>query len=132
MFDAYVKELRGIVSSVEAANDPAFGATALRLSEALDALDRAGRWLRSQLETSPDAALAGATPFLRMFGHAAGGALLAHEAILAARLGEEAGASARIADARFFAENIAVQTGGLATAVTEGAQTITGAEFSAS
>ena len=128
VMDAYIKELRAIVASVQAANDPAFGATALRLTEAIDSLERAGRWLLSQLDTSPDAALAGATPYLRVFGYAAGGTLLAQQALAALRGSDGAGA-ARVATARFFAENIAVQSGGLATSVIEGAATVTAAEF---
>ena len=60
--------------------------------------------------TNPDAALAGATPYLRLFGTAAGGCMLADEALAASRLADGAADKpGRVAIARFFAENIAVQ-----------------------
>ena len=36
-------------------------------------------------QNAADAALAGATPYLRLFGHAAGGCMLADEALAATR-----------------------------------------------
>ncbi len=121
---AYLDELRGTVSAVKASNAPAFGETAARLDEAVDSLDRATSWLLAQ--KSPDAALAGATPYLRLFGHAAGGCMLADQAIAAMR--ETGDGAGRTALARFFAENIAVQASGLERSVTEGAGSITGAQ----
>ena len=120
----YLDELRATVSAVKASNAPAFGETAARLGEAVDSLERATHWLLAQ--KSSDAALAGATPYLRMFGHAAGGCMLAEQALAALR--ESGDAPSRIALARFFAENIAVQASGLERSVTEGAESITGAE----
>ncbi len=119
----YLGELRRVVKSVQAANDPAFGATGARLSEAVDSLERATSFLRGQLDKKPDTALAGATPYLRLFGYAAGGCMLADEALAASRL-PQAEAGARIAIARFFAENLAVQAGGLERMVSEGADSI--------
>ncbi len=120
-FRALMKELRAIADAVRATNDPAFGATAPRLTEALDHLQRAGEWLLATLKTSQQSALAGATPYLRLFGNAAGGCMIANEALAALRMPDGNSAN-RVAHARFFAENIAVQCGGLATMVTDGAQ----------
>ena len=122
-FRSYLSQLRVTTEGVRAANDPAFGATAYRLAEALDHLERASEWLLGALEKNPQAALAGATPYLRLFGQAAGGCLLAEQALAASRMSAP-DAAARIATARFFAENIAVQCGGLATIVTEAADSI--------
>jgi alkylation response protein AidB-like acyl-CoA dehydrogenase len=127
----YVDELRATVRSVQAANDPAFGATGERLKDAVDSLDRATQWLLNNVQRKPEAALAGATPYLRLFGNAAGGCLLAHEALAAKRLAAENGAElfqSRVAAARFFAENLAVQAGGLERAVTEGADSVNAAD----
>jgi len=121
---AYLDELRRKVKAVQAANDPAFGATGARLAEAVESLGRATQWLRGQLDARPEAALAGATPYLRLFGQAAGGCLLAEEALAAVRLAN-GGAAGRIGIARFFAENLAVQAAGLERAVTEGADSVT-------
>ena len=118
----HLDELRNTVKSVQATNDPAFGATGERLHEAVDSLDRATTWLLGKLDKEPQAAFAGATPYLRLFGNAAGGCMLADEALAAIRL---AGSDpARVAIARFFAENIAVHASGLERAVTEGADSV--------
>ncbi len=125
---AYMDELRRTITAIDAINDPAFGWTGVRLGEALDSLERATQWL--QARPQQDAALAGATPYLRLFATAAGGTLLAEEALAARRLPADAGAEppARIAIARFFAENIAVQARGLERAVIEGADGVLGAD----
>jgi len=119
----YLDELRRTVAAVKRANDPAFGATGIRLSDAVDSLDRATAWLLGKLDKSPDAALAGATPYLRLFASAAGGCALAEDALAASRLNGGADGG-RIALARFFAENIAVQASGLETTVTESADSV--------
>ncbi|MGH6684110.1 MAG: acyl-CoA dehydrogenase, partial [Pseudolabrys sp.] len=121
---AYLDELRGTVSSVKASNAPAFGQAAARLGEAIDSLERATLWLLAQ--KSSDAALAGATPYLRMFGNAAGGCMLADQALAAQR--ETGDGAGRTALARFFAENVAVQASGLERSVTEGTDSITSAQ----
>jgi alkylation response protein AidB-like acyl-CoA dehydrogenase len=116
----YIDELRGTIADVKASNVPDFGATAARLASAVDSLERATQWLLGQ--KSSDAALAGAAPYLRLFGNAAGGCLLAEQALTALR--QNGDGAARTALARFFAENIAVHASGLERAVTEGADSI--------
>jgi hypothetical protein len=120
----YLDELRAMVADVQASNTPAFGATSARLNEAIESLDRATQWLLAQ--KSSEAALAGATPYLRLFGQAAGGCLLAQQAL--ASLRETSDGAGRIALARFFAENIAVQAPSLERTVTEGADSVTQAD----
>jgi alkylation response protein AidB-like acyl-CoA dehydrogenase len=120
----YVDELRRTVSAVKASNAPAFGETAARLGEAVDSLERATQWLLAQ--KSSDAALAGATPYLRLFGNAAGLGMLAEQALAALRDGRDG--PQRTALARFFAENIAVHAIGLERSVTEGSGSITDAQ----
>jgi len=115
----YIDELRRTVKAVQASNAPSFGATAARLGEAADCLERATRWLLAQ--KSSQAALAGATPYLRLFGAAAGGCMLAEDALASLRAGD---GSTRTSLARFFAENIAVQASGLERMVTEGAESV--------
>ena len=119
----YLDELRRTVAMVKQTNDPAFGATGARLSDAVESLDRATTWLLGKLDKSPDAALAGATPYLRLFASAAGGCMLAEDALAGIRL-DDPEAPSRVALARFFAENIAVQSSGLETTVTEGADSV--------
>ena len=112
-------DLRQVVDAVNGNNDPLFGWTGLRLSEALDSLQRSGEWLLAQLESSPQTALAGATPYLQLFGITAGGALLAQEALAARRI-NNGDAAGRIAIARFFAEHFAVTAPALEREIIEG------------
>src|SRR5215510_12684778 len=119
----YLDDLRRTVTSIRSSNAPGFGQTAARLGDAVDSLERATRWLIAQ--KSSDAALAGATPYLRLFGSAAGGCMLAEDALASVRAGDGAG---RTALARFFAENIAIQASSLERTVTESADSVTGAQ----
>jgi acyl-CoA dehydrogenase len=124
---AYLDALRGSVDAVKAANDPAFGATGERLDEAVASLAQATEWILAKLAATPDAALANATAYLRLFASAAGGCMLADEALAAARHAGDDGAAdraGRIAVARFFAENLAVQAPALARIVTTGADAV--------
>jgi acyl-CoA dehydrogenase len=124
---AYLHEIARTVDAVDRVNDAAFGWTGVRLREAHDSLARTTHWLLARAHNDRDAALAGATPYLRLFALTAGGALLAKEALAARRLGGNGGsadANARIAMVRFFAENFAVHAGALERVVTEGADTV--------
>jgi alkylation response protein AidB-like acyl-CoA dehydrogenase len=124
---ALLDELKAIVSHVEASNDPAFGTTGAKLREALGSLDRTSRWLLDRVTSAPNEALAGATPYLRLFGSTLGGCMLAGEA-LAAR-GEGAGDPQRyVTLARYFAENISVQAGALEKTVVDSAEAVNGAD----
>jgi alkylation response protein AidB-like acyl-CoA dehydrogenase len=124
-FRAYVTELRGIAERARAENRPEFGRMGARLAAALDDLEGAGDRLLSLLSGGRIAeALAGATPFLRLFGLAAGGAYLAKGAL--ASRGEDGAAASRVATARFFAENLAPETGALRLSIVEGAEAVLG------
>jgi alkylation response protein AidB-like acyl-CoA dehydrogenase len=116
----FIGELRRTVESVRTTNNPAFGATGARLGEAVDCLERTTAWLLGR--PPDDASLAGATPYLRLFATAAGGALLAEEALAAVRLGDDA--DARLAIARFFAEHLAPVATGLEREIMEGAGSV--------
>jgi len=113
--------------------DAAFGAIAPRLTEGIDALERANAHLRTALGKKPNDALAGATPFARLFGLVAGAVYLA-EAAQASRLSMATGNDdpahlARIATARFFAENLLPQAGGLERIVVSGAESVLQSDF---
>ena len=119
---AYIGELQKTVEEVRASNRPEFGRMGERLGEAVAALAEASRWMGSALQTNPEAAMAGATPYLRLFGLAAGGIYLARGALAAARDGGQGPSTAQpIALARFFAENLATAAAGLKDTVVGGA-----------
>lgn len=117
----YIAELRETVEEVRASNRPDFGRMGERLGAAVDALEEASRWLAGTLQKSPEAALAGAQPYLRLFGLASGGNYLARGALAAARNGAIGSPAARIAVARFFAENLAAAAPGLKDVIVTGA-----------
>jgi acyl-CoA dehydrogenase len=73
-------------------------------------------------------ALAGATPYLRLFGLASGGAYLA-KAALASLADSTTASTARIANARFFAEQLLPETSALRLAVIDGAEAVLSAEI---
>jgi len=97
------------------------------LDDALAATRAATVWMTGS--NNPDDVAAGATPFLRMMGLTIGGWLLAKQALLAsARLkagsGDPAFLNAKIATARFFAEQLLPQVGALSGPVTRGAASL--------
>ena len=125
---ALIDELSAIVKRVENSNDPAFGTTGAKLSEALAALERCSKWLLERVTSATNDVLAGATPYLRLFGSTLGGCLLAGEA-LAARSNSDGGNAQRyVAVARFFAESVAVQAVSLERTVTDGAEMVNAAD----
>ena len=125
---ALFEELNGIVGQVEASNDPAFGTTGAKLRDALTSLERASKWLLERMASTPNDALAGATPYLRLFGSTLGGCMLAGEA-LAARDDSHGDPARYVTLARFFAENVAVQAGSLERTVTDSADAVNGADL---
>jgi len=125
---ALIDELSGIVKQVEASNDPAFGSTGAKLREALGALDRTSRWLLERLASSPNEALAGATPYLRLFGATLGGCMLASEALAARQEAHGGDTQRHVTLARFFAETMSVQAPSLEKTVTDGADSVLGAD----
>jgi acyl-CoA dehydrogenase len=125
---ALIDELKEIVAKVEASNDPAFGTTGARLRDALGSLERTSRWLLERVTAAPNDALAGATPYLRLFGSTLGGCMLADEALAARSLDHGDSQKRYTTLARFFAENVTVQAASLERAVVDGADAINGAD----
>jgi acyl-CoA dehydrogenase len=124
---AQIGRMRAVAQWLVKEHHDAFGLTAPRLRDAVESLDRATSFMLNALKSNtPETALAGATPYLRLFGLAQGGAALA-EAALAAYAAVRGGNAdpahtARIALARFFAENIATGARGLEETVIGGAR----------
>ncbi|MGA9952891.1 MAG: acyl-CoA dehydrogenase C-terminal domain-containing protein, partial [Bradyrhizobium sp.] len=85
------------------------------------------RWLLERVTSAPNEALAGATPYLRLFGATLGGCMLANEA-LAARAVSEADPQRYTTLARYFAENVSVQAGALERTVIDSAEAVNGAD----
>ncbi|MFN0262692.1 acyl-CoA dehydrogenase [Tepidamorphus sp. 3E244] len=121
--EAFMDELDELADAVRASNSPDLGATAERLGDSIAHLREATRWLLETLPQDPDAALAGATPYLELFGLAAGGTHMAAGALRA-----NGSSEAHAATARFFAENLMPATAGLLTSITGGAASLKSAK----
>jgi acyl-CoA dehydrogenase len=115
--------MRAVAADVAARGGEAFGATAPRLVEAIESLERATKFLNDKLGADLQDALAGATAYLRLFGLALGGACLAKAGLAAQSLATQGDSSqlGRVALARFFAEKIATGAPGLAVSILSGA-----------
>jgi acyl-CoA dehydrogenase len=115
---AYISELADIIATVRGSNRTEFGHMPARLTEAMTGLQSATLWMALMLQSAPEAALASATPYLRLMSLTAGGTYLAKGALT------EESDSPRVAIARFFAENLLTEAPGLAEAVQGGADSV--------
>jgi hypothetical protein len=121
--EGYIAELRADVEALRTSNLAGLGRAAEKLSRAVDDLAAATAWLREAAGAGRTGeALAGATPYLRLFSLAAGGAYLARAAVAS-------GGGERAALCRFFAENLAGETVALRERVTEGAESLAAVEL---
>lgn len=96
-------------------------------SRGVDALANAVEYIVANYSVSPKRVMAGAVPFLKLFGIVAGGWQLARGAMVSAnRLAESKGDpvfySSKIATARFFAEHVLATAPGLAHTVVRGGE----------
>ncbi|MFN3685285.1 acyl-CoA dehydrogenase [Salinarimonas sp.] len=126
---AEIAEIRKVAQSVTKHGDARFGPLAAALRDGAESLDRATSFMLGALAgEEQDSALAGATPYLRLFGIVRGAACLAQEA-LAAKAALDAGETdpahkGRILRARFFAEAHLTAAAGLEAAATAGAEAL--------
>jgi len=110
-----------------AAAGPELAGIRAALAGGVSALREATGWLLSRDQAEPNDVLAGATPYLRLFGLVVGGWLMARSALAASGLLRgTSGPDAvflreKIGTARFYAEQLLPQAAGLVPAVTAGA-----------
>jgi hypothetical protein len=93
------------------------------LADGVDALDTATNWIFENGLADPNAAMAAATPYLRMFGIVTGGWLMARQGLAAHALatgGESDFHVEKLMSARFYAQHLLPQARGLLGAVTAG------------
>ncbi|MBO0661277.1 acyl-CoA dehydrogenase [Jiella sp. MQZ9-1] len=118
---AFIGELEAIVTELTGRNAPDFGETAVCLAAATADLTAATDFLLELLRSGEtDTALAGAAPYLKLFGLAAGGALIAKGALAEAD-------PERVALCRFVAENLVPETAALRRTVRFGAASLAAA-----
>jgi hypothetical protein len=107
------------------------------LAESVAVLQEATEWIMGHGMSEPRDALAGASPYLRMFGLVTGGWLMARSALAARRLLESGSGSSsgdpwledKVVTARFYAEQLLPQAAGLLPAVTAGADALFASEL---
>lgn len=117
----YIGELRAVADDVRRSNRDGFGRTAHELDAACDAMSAASEHLLACMgDGRTQDALAGATPYLRLFGLVAGGASLA----VAALAGE---GPARVALCRYYAENLLGETRHLSGGIVGGSAALAAA-----
>ncbi|MCM2451023.1 acyl-CoA dehydrogenase [Agrobacterium vitis] len=118
----FLSELKALAVAVDASNQPGFGETATRLLAAIRDLEDATEYLLARLGEGAQAeALAGATPYQRLFGLTLTGAYLAKGALAQ---GED---DKRVALCRFVAENLLAESSGLKQAVVGGGASLAAA-----
>ncbi len=114
-----VNEIAEAAAAIAEANRPEFGQLAARLAEAGEHLAAATAFLAKTLANGDhQPALAGATPYARLFGLAFGGALLAKGALRV----DDDNRDRAIALARFHGESLLGEAASLAATVIEGAE----------
>ncbi|AVA20557.1 MULTISPECIES: acyl-CoA dehydrogenase [unclassified Rhizobium] len=123
----FTHELREVADTVAKSNLDGFGDTATRLYAAITDLEAASEWLLArQAEGRIAEALAGATPYQRLFGLVLTGSYLAKGALAEATDGE---GEKRIALCRFAAENMLAETTALTDRIVAGASSLEAARI---
>jgi alkylation response protein AidB-like acyl-CoA dehydrogenase len=125
----FIAELRALDPVLAAQPEAAFAAIRSYLTPAIAALEQATSWIVENWDSDPVVTIAGAVPYLKLFGTVAGGAVMGRAALAAqSRLDRQQGEpgfnKAKIATAVFYAEQYLPAAAGLVPAV-RGGVTIT-------
>ncbi|MGB6086897.1 acyl-CoA dehydrogenase [Parvibaculum sp.] len=114
---SFINEMRQTAQEARSSNDELRTRIGAALDEALDTLDKATDYMLANLKSAPNDCLAGATPYLRLFGTAAGGHFLA-------RAAADGASPARRAMAQFYASAILPGVHGLLAPATAGGESL--------
>jgi alkylation response protein AidB-like acyl-CoA dehydrogenase len=122
----FIAEMRLLDRFLAAQPAPAFATIRTHLAPAFDALEAATAWIVESWDADPARTIAGAVPYLKLFGTVAGGSVMARAALAAqSRLDRGDGADgfnqAKLATAAFYAEQYLPGAAGLLPAVRGGA-----------
>lgn len=121
----FIAEMRETAARARRSNHADLVPIGTALDQGLDALGEATGYMLAKLKDTPDDCLAGASPYLRLFGTVAGGHFLTLGALVAAEA--EAGDAfmqARLSTARFYAAQQLPLAAGLVAPATAGAATL--------
>jgi len=116
----YLAEVAATLEAVRTAGNSALEVGLPQMHAALEALMSATGFIGRHLASDTEAVLAGATPYLKLFGLVAGADALAKRAL---RAGSDPDPAALL---RFFAENLSVAAGGLASVIEKGSGSVLG------
>jgi hypothetical protein len=121
--------LQGFDKELAKSGNPDIQAIRTRVAAGVQAVTESVDFILASAGKDPNAAFAGAVPFMELMGIVAGGWQMARAALiaekkLAAKAGDAAFYEAKIKTARFFADHVLSQAGGLAVTVTQGAGTV--------
>jgi 3-(methylthio)propanoyl-CoA dehydrogenase len=121
--DDFLAEVRALDADLAGAGDE-LASIRTNLADAVEILADTTAWLMKKGLDDVRHALAGATPYLRMFALVAGGWLMARQALAAAETlaggADDANLIAKVTTARFYAEQLLPAVKGLAGPVTAG------------
>jgi alkylation response protein AidB-like acyl-CoA dehydrogenase len=122
----FIAEMRLLDRFLAAQRAREFATIRAQLAPAIDALEAATAWLVENWDSDPARTIAGAVPYLKLFGTVAGGSIMARAALAAqSRLdrgeGERGFNEAKLATAAFYAEQYLPGAAGLVPAVRGGA-----------
>ncbi len=116
-FLEFIGQMRGLDGALAEAG-AGFEGIRSSLATQLDALEQATVWMLRNGARDPNGALAGSSPYQRMWGLVVGGWLLAKGALAEVGTGEDT----RLVVARFYAGQLLPQVSGLLAAATAGAE----------
>ena len=114
---SFIGEMRQTAREARSSNDEVRTRIGTALDDALDTLDKATDYMLAHLKSAPNDCLAGATPYLRLFGTAAGGHFLA-------RAAADGVSPSRRAIAQFYASNVLPGVHGLLGPATAGGESL--------
>ena len=122
----WLQVLQGLDQALAKSGDADVQIVRQRLAAGAQAVSECVDYVLAAAGKDPNAAFAGAVPFLMLMGIVAGGWQMARAALISERKlqkkeGDPAFHAAKIKTARFFADHVLSQAAGLAVAVTQGA-----------
>jgi alkylation response protein AidB-like acyl-CoA dehydrogenase len=124
----WVSHLKGFDLELQKSKNQDIQSLRAHLSAAVKAVEDSVAFILGAASTDPNAAFAGAVPFLKLMGITAGGWQMARAALIAEKgLGSSPDKSfleAKIKTARFFGDHVLSQASGLAATVTSGSAAV--------
>ena len=131
----HLQRMRDLDADLAAGGEELAGVRA-NLASAVEALAGTTEWIMTNGLGDPVQALAGATPYLKMFGIVTGGWLMARQALaaqadLAAGIGDKDRLAAKVTTARYYGEQVLPTAAGLVPSIQGGAEVLFAADADA-